>query len=80
MKRKKRTRLFEIQSRRKFEKSAQQNERPNSMVLNKSKHDLNLNHKLLLLRGLNFVPTPNWNERIQDAEWLNLMSHICRAE
>jgi len=79
-KEKKQTRLFEIQKQTKIWKNAQQNERVNSMVLNKSNHDLNLNHKLLLLRGLNFVPTPNWNERIQDVEWLNLMSHIRRAE
>ena len=54
--------------------------RANSIILNKSDMNLNDSHKLLLIRGLNFVPTPKWNDKMEDKEWFNLMRHIRSVE
>nr|CAB3263302.1 uncharacterized protein LOC108950347 [Phallusia mammillata] len=54
--------------------------RAHCMILNKSSFDLNLDDKILLLKGLNFAPTPRWTEDIESQEWLNAMSHIRRIE
>lgn len=50
------------------------------MILNKSSFNLTLDDKIFLLKGLNFVPTPRWTEKIESQEWLNAMSHIRRIE
>ena len=50
------------------------------MILNKSDYDIKLEHKLLLLKGPNFVPTPNWSGRTEDEEYLNFLAHIWRVE
>nr|CAB3263301.1 uncharacterized protein LOC108950347 [Phallusia mammillata] len=49
-------------------------------ILNKSSFPLDDNAKLLLLKGLTFVPTPRWTGRTEECEWLNLVSHIRRIE
>ena len=52
----------------------------NSIVLNKSSIDLSNDVKELLAKGLNFVPTPKWNENICDQEWCFLTEHTRRVE
>ena len=54
--------------------------RADSIILNKSHFNLNVSHKLLLIKGLNFVPTPKWNNKMEDKEWFNLMRHIRAVE
>ena len=49
------------------------------MILNKSDYGIKLEHKLLLLKGLNFVPTPNWSGRTEDEKYLNFLKHIRRV-
>ena len=49
-------------------------------ILNKSDYDIKLEHKLLLLKELNFVPTPNWSGRTEDEKYLNFLAHIRRVE
>ena len=55
-------------------------EEANSTVVNKSNIVLNNDHKVLLSHGLNFVPTPKWNNNLKDNEWLRLMQHIRTVE
>ena len=38
--------------------------RAESMIINKSKVDLTENDRILLMHGLNFVPTPNWTNHL----------------
>ena len=52
----------------------------NSIVLNKFSIDLSNDVKELLAKGLNFVPTPKWNENICDKEWCFLTEHTRRVE
>ena len=67
--------------RRKRDKNLNKNQRmAEDMILNKSDYDIKLEHKLLLLKGLNFVPTPNWSGRTEDEEYLNFLAHIRRVE
>ena len=67
--------------RRKRDKNLNKNQRmAGDMVLNKSDYDIKLEHKLLLLKGLNFVPTLNCSGRTQDEEYLNFLAHIRRVE
>ena len=54
--------------------------RAHTMVLNKSDIDLGDQHRLLLMKGLNFVPTPKWNDSVEDNEWFFLMRHIRSCE
>jgi len=35
---------------------------------------------LLLMRDLNFVPTPNWSRKVENDEWHNAHQHIRRFE
>ena len=58
----------------------EKNQRSQSVILNKSVYALNDYHKSVLLCGLNFVPTPNWNNHTADKEQLNLVSHVRRVE
>ena len=30
--------------------------------------------------GLNFVPTPNWSEKVEYQEWISVIQHIRRVE
>ena len=70
--------------RRRKEKSLKRKEeeilRASSIVLNKSNVVLNDNHRLLLSKGFNFVPTPKWNEAIESSEWLSLSQHTRSCE
>ena len=69
--------------RKKLQKEQQMQEditRANNIILNKSEIVLNDAHKLLLARGLNFVPTPKWNDKIEDNEWFSLMRHVRSVE
>ena len=67
--------------RRKRDKNLNKNQRmAEDMILNKSDYDIKLEHKLFLLKGLNFVPTPNWSGRTEDEECLNFLAHIRRVE
>ena len=50
------------------------------MILNRFSVDIQINDKLLLLKGLNFAPTPNPSESIENCEWINLHTHIRRIE
>ena len=34
----------------------------------------------LINLGLNFTPTPNWNEKVKNKEWYNLSRHIRQIE
>ena len=63
----------------KFE-TAQTRIRANAIILNKSNFHLSDAHKLLLLRGLNYAPTPKWTNNTEDAEWFNLIKHLRRTE
>ena len=66
---------------RKSERSkAIRKENINSNIINKSDYPIEDTHKNLLALGLNFAPTPYWNENVMDGEWLNLISHIRRVE
>ena len=49
-------------------------------ILNKSDLNLELRHKVLLYKGLNFVTTPKWCESTKNQEWLNLQRHIRSCE
>ena len=48
----------------------------------KQAEDMILNHsdqwQQLLLKGLNFAPTPNWSELIENCKWKNIHLHIKR--
>ena len=66
--------------RKKFKLTIQEIQRANEMILNKLTIPLFDNDKLLLTQGLNFAVTPLWNSKIETTKWLNLQSHICRAE
>ena len=66
--------------RKKNKKRETEKQKANQMILNKSSITINDNMKLLLLKGLNFAPTPNWTERVENAEWQNLYAHIRRIE
>ena len=66
--------------RKKEEKTREDIKRANAVILNKSEIVLTDNHKLLLARGFNFVPTPKWNSRNENNEWLNLIRHIRSCE
>ena len=50
------------------------------MILNKADYNIKLEHKLLLLKGLNFLLTPNWSGWTEDEEYLNFLAHIRRVE
>jgi len=50
------------------------------MILNKSSIELVDHDKALLCKGLRFAPTPNWNQSVENAEWLNVHQHIRRTE
>ena len=54
--------------------------RAESMIINKSKIDLTENDRILLMHGLNFVPTPNWTDHLANVEWFNAMKHLWRVE
>ena len=66
--------------RKRLAKKAAKLNRAEFMILNKSSYLLQDNDKLLLLRGLNFVPTPKWSERTENLEWQYLFDHIRRIE
>ena len=67
--------------RRKRDKNLNKNQRmAEDTIMNKSDYDIKLEHKLLLLKELNFVPTPNWSGRTEDEEYLNFLAHIRRVE
>ena len=55
-------------------------ERASKMILNKSNIPIEENDKILLMRGLNFAPTPNWSSKIEEDEWQNHFLHIRRIE
>ena len=50
------------------------------MILNKSSIELDDHDKALLCKGLRFVPTPNWSQSVENAEWLNVQQHVRRTE
>ena len=50
------------------------------MIVNKSKIDLNENHRILFVHGLNFVPARNWTDDFANVEWLNAMTQIRRVK
>ena len=50
------------------------------MIINKSKIYLTKNDMILLMHGLNFVPTPNWTDHLANVEWLNAMKYIRHVE
>ena len=50
------------------------------MILNKSSTTLEQNDILLLMRGLNFAPTPFWSSGIENSEWHNAHQHVRRTE
>ena len=49
-------------------------------IVNKSNIKLDINDLKLLSLGLNFVPTPNWNNAIERKEWTNWFYHVRRVE
>ena len=67
-------------NRKKKRKTAQTLIRANAIILNKSNFHLSDAYKLLLLRGLNYAPTPKWTNNTEDAEWFNLIKHLRRTE
>ena len=67
-------------NRQKLKRSQDEIQRANSIILNKSTIVLQDRHKLLLSKGLNFVPTPKWNESVESSEWLSLARHIRTCE
>ena len=52
----------------------------NKVVLNKSKFELTEEEMELLCHGLNFAPTPRWNDHTENIELFNLHQHIRRIE
>ena len=50
------------------------------MIINKSKINLTENDRILLMHGLNFVPTPNWTDHFANVEWFNAIKHLRRVE
>ena len=50
------------------------------MIINKSKINLTENDRILLMHGLNFVPTPNWTDYLANVEWFNAIKHLGRVE
>nr|CAB3263300.1 uncharacterized protein LOC108950347 [Phallusia mammillata] len=50
------------------------------VILNKSAFNLDDNDKILLMKGPNFVATPNWATAVETNEWLNTQAHIRRVE
>ena len=52
----------------------------NNKILNKSDINLNSSDLILLGYGLNFVPTPNWTNKVEKTEWNNLFQHIRKIE
>ena len=57
-----------------------QRKRAEQMILNKSDYALTEQQKNVLLCGLNFAPTPNWNKQTKLNEQMNFFSHIRRVE
>ena len=51
-------------------------EQANSIIINKSTFNLNNNHKILLMIGLNFASTPRSNNNLNDNECLRYLRHI----
>ena len=52
------------------------------MIINKFNIGLTENDRILLIHGLNFVPTPSWTDHLAKVEWFkfNAMKHIRRVE
>ena len=50
------------------------------MIINKHKIALTENYRILLMRGLNLVTTPNWTDHLANVELFNAMKHIWRVK
>ena len=55
-------------------------DKADKMILNKSRIELKDEDKILLMHGLNFVPTPMWDKQVENKEWFSAMKHIRRVE
>ena len=67
-------------NRKRLKKAKEEEMLAKDAILNKSNVNLEDRHKVLLYKGLNFVPTPKWNEPTKNQEWLNLERHLRSCE
>ena len=66
--------------RQKEKKLALARDLANKTILNRSKVNISDPDKQLLLRGLNFVPTPKWTSALEQSEWQSANQHVRRLE